>query len=445
MSKLYGGTIDYRGKDKQGKGKYWLDMPCGKDPITGKYRRKREMFHGTKKQAERRLNEMRFELESNMAVDADKRRFPEYCNEYLTNRENGETQRPATYKVDRTCEKHLVKWLGDIRLVDITPSTVDALYGSMHQAGVGETTVLQCHKLLRRVLQYAVLNNVIPSNPCALVKPPKRPTPQRESLSHEEAARLAGAASSEPITAMKIGVYIALSTGCRLGECLGLEWQHIHLDGERPFIFFVQQYTQQCKLAPLKTDENDNPKGRVYPIDQSTVDLLKAWKAHQAKLLEELGGQNEKTAVVSNETGGHKDPARYGQWFRSFCVEYGFGKYVADDGKEIIELAVGDNVPASDEVIVQWRDADGWPCDELGKRYSRSYPRPKINKHYKGLRFHELRHTHYTLRLANGMDLPTAMALGGWQDERVLLKTYAHPVSENVWASVGFMDDLKTS
>ena len=49
MSKLYGGTIDYRGKDKQGKGKYWLDMPCGKDPITGKYRRKREMFHGTKK------------------------------------------------------------------------------------------------------------------------------------------------------------------------------------------------------------------------------------------------------------------------------------------------------------------------------------------------------------------------------------------------------------
>jgi|GEM_PF-5930884 len=35
--------------------------------------------------------------------------------------------------------------------------------------------------------------------------------------------------------------------------------------------------------------------------------------------------------------------------------------------------------------------------EENGKPYSRSNHRPKIKRHYQGLKFHELRHTHITL------------------------------------------------
>jgi len=46
------------------------------------------------------------------------------------------------------------------------------------------------------------------------------------------------------------------------------------------------------------------------------------------------------------------------------------------------------------------------------------------------------------MRLASGMDIPTAQALGGWSTPTMLMNVYAHPVSENIWNAAGFMDGL---
>ena len=116
---------------------------------------------------------------------------------------------------------------------------------------------------------------------------------------------------------------------------------------------------------------------------------------------------------------------------------------MSDDGKRIVELTIGDDPTPYSDCIIEWRDEHGWNCDETGKRYSRTHKRPKVKKHYRGLVFHELRHSHFTRRLANGMDIPIAQAHGGWIKPTMLLNTYSHPVPENVWASAGFMDDLK--
>ena len=116
---------------------------------------------------------------------------------------------------------------------------------------------------------------------------------------------------------------------------------------------------------------------------------------------------------------------------------------MSDDGKRIVELTIGDDPTPYSDCIIEWRDERGWNCNETGKRYSRTHKRPKVKKHYRGLVFHELRHSHFTRRLANGMDIPIAQAHGGWIKPTMLLNTYSHPVPENVWASAGFMDDLK--
>ena len=98
-----------------------------------------------------------------------------------------------------------------------------------------------------------------------------------------------------------------------------------------------------------------------------------------------------------------------------------------------------------ESTIIEWRDAEGWHCDENGRRYSRTYKRPVIKRHYEGLNYHELRHTHFTMRLASGMDIPTAQALGGWSTPAMLMNVYAHPVNENIWNAAGFMDKLSAS
>ena len=443
MSKLYGkGTITELVKGK----KYRLALSAGKDPITGKYRRHQETFLGTKRQAELRIEQIRRELESGKRLDADKITVGEWVEQYLSTRENMGKHRPATLRIERTISKHILRGLGDVRIVDLTPVMIESFYSSMRNDGVGDTTVFQTHRLLKAVLKRAVNSDLILRNPAERADAPKKPKPKRQWLEIEDANRLSEICTSGTPTANKTAVYIALATGARLGEVLGLTWSNIVMDGERPFVHLVQQFTRDGELAPLKTDKDDeaNP-GRIIPLDASTVTALKAWKVEQVKQLNKVGiEQGKDTPVITNSLGDFSNHSRFHRWWQSFCVSNGFGKVITEDGREIVTLTIGDDAalyPES-EYYIEWRDSDGWPCDETGKRYSRSYKRPEIKTHHDVLRFHSLRHTHFSIRLASGTDSVTAQYLGGWKSQAMLDDVYSHPIAENIWNSAGFMDKL---
>ena len=442
MAKLYGkGTITELVKGK----KYRLALSAGKDPITGKYLRHQETFLGTKRQAQLRIEAIRRELEHGKAPNADKVTFAEWCEKYLAMREGLGKYRPATLKADRSRSKHLVRGLGAVLVVDITPAIINDLYLALRADGVGDTCIMQAHKLLKRIMAYAVDNDIITRNPCDKVQTPCRPKPKRKALDAADASRLGAICAEGTPTANETAVYLGLALGARLGEVLGLTWGHVALNGPRPYVHIVQQHTVEGKRTPLKTDSDDNPVGRVVPLDGSTVAVLKAWRSVQLEQLNSIGvEQGSSTPIVTNALGDFTDHANFQRWWRSFSVEHGFARIIDGEGREVVELRIGDDAsmyPDSD-FAVEWRDADGWPCDADGKRYSRSYKRPKVERHYSGLHYHELRHTHFTMRLASGMDIPTAQALGGWSTPTVLMNVYAHPTPENVWASAGFMDGL---
>lgn len=440
--KLYGkGTIK---EIERGK-KYHITLSCGKNPVTGKYERYTETFKGTKRQAQLHVEQIRREIESGKAVNAGKITLADWVEQYLSNRESMGKCRPATLKRDRSLSRHISRHFGGAKVCEVTPHMIEGFYAALRSGGVGDTTVKQCHRLLKAIMRYAVNNDIIIRNPCDRVEAPRKPKPQRNAMTVGEANRIGTLCTSGTPTANRTAVYLALATGARLGEVLGLTWGHAAMFGERPFLHIVQQFTGAGEIAPLKTDKDDNPVGRVVPIDSPTVAALLAWKAEQCKQLNVLGiEQGNDTPIITNAVGGFVNHHNFEHWFQSFCVENGFGKLVTDEGKQLVTLTIGEDRGAYPEpdYCIMWRDSGGWPCDEDGKRYSRTYPRPKVRTHYQGLRFHELRHTHFTIRLAAGMDIPTAQALGGWSSPSMLLNVYAHPVAQNIWNSAGFMDRL---
>ena len=482
MAKLYGrGTI----REIVPGEKYEIVFSYGKDPDTKKYRRHKERFDGTKRKAELRVEELRrmyslmdelhdiglsedelatygltkevvstlgmsarevaAELEKRKADRANDITFAEWCECYLSTREARNEKRKNTYKSDRSYSKHLINGLGDKRLTDIKPSAISSMYADMRKRGVGATTINQSHKLLKRIMHAALLDELINRNPVELVETPKKPKPKRRALTAEQAMRIRDLTSYSTPTANKVAVFLGLSLGARIGEVLGLEWQHVTVNGEHPNIYIVQQYLGNGKTGPLKTDDDNNPVGRVVPIDSSTVELLKQWKAQQRNILNELGiEQGERTPVISNEIGGYSDRHNFSAWFRSWCVENGFGQWLSDDGRRIVELTVDLDDPSLYEgCIIEWRDIEGWPCDENGKRFSRTYKRPlKIKRHYDGLVYHELRHSHFTLRLASGTSIPVAQALGGWSTPAMLTEVYLHATPEGIWDEAGFMSEV---
>lgn len=442
MAKLYGrGQVKTLVKGK----KHQIILPCGKDPITGRYRKHKETFYGTKRQAELRLEEIRRELMSGKVPGADRIIMSDWCERYLQMREAMAIQRPNTLKRDRAMSKHIVNRLGSTKLVDIRPVNVNDMYAAMRRDGVGDSTVRHVHLLMKRVMRYALDNDIILRDPMDRVETPRNPKPEREVLSRSEAVVLVRACTGGVPTACGTAAYLGLALGSRIGETLGLRWCDVTLDGARPYVHIIQQHTSDGREAALKTDADDNPTGRIVPIGDQTVAVLMAWRSVQRGQLNMLGIEaGTDTPVITNRLGGYMDHCDFRRWWRSFCVENGFGRWVADDGREVIELAVGDDAGLypEDRYIVEWRDPDGWPCDEDGRRYSRSHKRPRVKRHYEGPTPHALRRTRFTLMLADGVDIPTCQAVGGWSTARVLMDAYAHPVAENIWKTAGFMGSL---
>ena len=308
-------------------------------------------------------------------------------------REGMDKHRIGTLKKDRSQAQHLIRRLGTVKVVDITPAIVSNLYASMRKEGVGDTTVLACHRLLKRIMKYAVENDLIVRNPVDRAETPKNPKPKRNSLSTVDARRMGTIVTSGTPTANKTCVFLGLSLGARLGEVLSLTWGHVELDGDRPFAHIVQQHTRYGERTALKTDSDVNPVGRIVPLDASTVTALKAWKSEQRKLLNDLGiEQGTNTPIITNAIGNWTSHTKFEKWWREFCVDHGFGQWLSEDGKPIVKLTIGDDVLAYPSCIIEWVDEEDWHCDENGKRYSRTYKRPHIKRHYGGLNYHELRY-----------------------------------------------------
>lgn len=469
-------------------GKYKLVQYWLKDAETGKPRRRTEVFEGTFRQAcvrmgcmhdEKRLmgeivlmgideeeleryglgrgtifanrmsaREVSIELEKRKLEESQNVLFSAWSEKYLSTREKLGERRKSTLDKDRTHSKHLLRYLGDVKLVDISPDTVRGMYADMRASGMGDETLISCHGLLKRIMADAYENDRVQRNVMDKVKQPERTTEiKRGKLEPEDASRLVQIVLDGELTGYKVAVFIGLAIGARLGEVLGLEWRHVHADLQRPYVEVAQQHTRHDERAPLKTEKSGSARGRTVPIDESTVAVLKTWKVRQRALLNDLGiEQTASTPVIVNEVGNWVTHSNFERWFRTFCVGNGYGRWLAEDGRQIVEVEVDDPLAglyAGDEYLILWQ-REGRYCDEQGNVYSRINPNPnkKLKRHYDGLRYHWLRHTHFSLRLANGEDIPTCQAIGGWKDPRVLMTVYAHPLDEKVWASAGFMDKL---
>ena len=477
---------------------YKIEASGGISPITGERLRARERFHGNKSDAERRLAALKAELnllrelhevkiteddleecgftvghfvqagntnaatikqmvvqyrEEQARLRAEENRritFADYFEKYLEDRETNKDARKSTIAKYRSIGTHILDHIGDKHLTELDAETIEDMYTDLRASGLGDETLLTVHSIMNLVMKKAYKHDRIERNPMSKVDRPERTVDvKRDFLQPEEAQRLESIVTSCELSGYTMAVYLALATGSRLGEILGLQWHHVCEDNGRPYINLVQQHTRYNERTDLKTDKHGKRKGRIIPIDASTVAMLESWKARQSHDLNAFGiEQSTTTPIITNTVGTWTAHSDFERWFRMFCVRNGFGAFYTEDGREIVELAVGDETAClydDDDYVVLWRDSDGWYCDESGKRFSRSYPNPNkgLKKTYRGLRFHWLRHTHFSLRIADGVDAATIQSLGGWRDSRMIDRIYGHTVDDNLWASAGFMDRLR--
>ena len=309
---------------------------CGTNPITGKREIISRAARGTKADARKLRDQIRAEHESGLAVDADKATFREFAESWHHKRVNEGAVGTARLKREAGIIRDLNGYIGSMKLKNINAEVVENLYAQMRadkleQNGkVSSTTMKMVHKLLKQILAKAVDYDIILRNPCDRVEAPKIDVADRRSLTTSEARDFQAIVEEAEFEAYEafgdmtrreqrptilrglssvgniIGVRIALATGMRRGELMGLTWSHVDL--ENGHIRVAQSMTAFNELKEPKSEAGK----RVIAIDPITVESLRTWKQFQADALAILElKQSKDTPVCCSDKGGFLNPTNY--------------------------------------------------------------------------------------------------------------------------------------
>lgn len=230
--------------------------------------RKEEVRESTpftvRKQAESFERQLRSELlerderPSQPPVEAPK--FAEYADEFLRVYARVENKPSEVDTKEKILRNHLKPEFGKKRLNEITKADIKAYRSKKLMAGYAPKTINNHVAVLTKLLAEAEEGELIQFVP--RVRRMKLPPAGFDFLTVEEANALIEAADEE----WRTMIIVALRTGLRQGELLGLQWQDVNL--EKGFLV-VRRSVFRGRVGSPKSN-----KGRVVPLCDEAIQAL---------------------------------------------------------------------------------------------------------------------------------------------------------------------------
>jgi integrase len=198
---------------------------------------------------------------------------------------------------------HVPHEIGKLYLDKLAPQHLQRLYAERIDAGLSRTTVHHLHAMLHRALHQAVRWNLVARNVADLVDPPRPEHHEITTLTPAQASKLLAAAEGDRLEALYV---VALTTGMRQGELLGLRWRDVDLDRAAVQIRGTMQATSEgLRFAETKTRGS---RRQVYLTDRA-VDALRQHRKRQAEERLRMGAAWEDNDLVFANQVGKPIPA----------------------------------------------------------------------------------------------------------------------------------------
>ena len=198
----------------------------GPDPITGKRRQKWVSGFATKKEAEQEKTRLLREIDTSTDLDPTRMTTGEYLAHWLETVAHRRV-RPTTFeRYERAARVHITPHIGNVPLVKLSPPHLAGLYTALGDAGLAANTLRNAHMVLHAALKSAVQWNMLPRNVADVEKPPRG---ERPALTVWDAATTARFLESVRERRLEAFYQLAIATGMRRGELMGLRWQDVDL------------------------------------------------------------------------------------------------------------------------------------------------------------------------------------------------------------------------
>ena len=291
-----------------------------------------------------------------------------WFEEWLTHYIKPSSKQRTFEQYSRAAQIHILPYLGDIELTDLTPFVLQKFITGLTEngnkrtgKGLSPNFVKTILSIVQNSLKTAHLVGYLPEYSANKIKRPKPKEKQVECFSAWEQKKIEEAALSAKKDKYR-GIILCLYTGLRIGELLALTWNNIDFDKN------ILSVTKTCHdgnengkhIRIIDTPKTENSR-RQIPLPKTLVKILKEMKK------------------------------------KSKC------EFVIADGEKPVFI----------------------------RSYQRTFELllKKLKLPHKG--FHSLRHTFATRALECGMDVKSLSEILGHKNAMITLNRYAHSLWEH--------------
>jgi integrase len=262
----------------------------------------------------RKLTEAMANRDKGIIYDDKNLTVGEYLDRWLSDSVRG-TVRESTYSRDKyLVTNHIKPAIGRLKLKNVNALHLQGLYRERLDTGLSGSTVQKIHHVLHKALAQAVRWSLIPRNPADDVKAPTPTSKEMHPLSAPEARKLLTTARGDRLEALYV---LAIHTGMRRGELLGLKWGDIELNSST--VRIRRSLTRIDNGRRLALGDTKNKKSRrTVRLTPRAVEALKRHRARQAEEKLKAGDlYRDQDLVFAGQGGGFINPSNLRQ--RSFA------------------------------------------------------------------------------------------------------------------------------
>ncbi|MFC0561959.1 site-specific integrase [Halalkalibacter alkalisediminis] len=355
-------------------GKWDFVFNCGFNPTSGKRKQIRRRAFETKRLAMEAMTRLQAELLEKEFIDLSKITYLSFMEEWFEERKN--LLQKSTFETHFIYYKnHIKPKLGHFKIQQIYPLHIQKFINDLiRENKYSEHTIILVYRIVHASFKKAKIIKLIKDNPAIGITLPKIRRKEMNLWTLEQVNDfLRKSKKVKRLTRCYIGFLLAIFTGMRQGEILGLRWKDIN--DEKQTIFIRQTLTQD---AELKNGAKNTSSVRSIHIPDS---LFLALKTHRKTIIEEK--------------------LQLGQEYNDFdlvlCTKNGKPIIPRNFRKEFYNLSEKVNLPK--------------------------------------IRFHDLRHTHATILIQQNVNVKLISERLGHSEIGTTLDTYSH-VLPNMQKSV---------
>jgi integrase len=352
----------------QRKNRFYVVAYDGIDPLTGRERRRWHAAGNDRGEAEQLANRLAAPSHRPAGRPSCSTNLGRFLTDTWLPRKRAHVRATTAYRYAWIVHHYLIPRLGEVALRSLRTEHLDDLYehllarGGRHGQPLSPKTVHEAHLIVRNALDLAVHRRLVSANVAIAAYSPRRRGGGSVVARVWSVDELASFLTAAGGHRLFPALHLAAHTGMRRGEIVGLKWSDLDTVAQR---LSISRTLQTVGGQPTEFGAKTRSSRRCVDLDSQTMDVLAEWRR---RLRHDGLPHGVDDWMFCNPTGRHLTPESVSQLF---------ARIVRRSGLPVI-------------------------------------------------RFHDLRHTHASVLVANGVPIKVVTERLGHAHPAFTMHTYQH-------------------